>query len=127
MWLGGAFKTIPGEQQSGRLVAVNLDTGKVAWSVTTPQPLIGGVLATESGLVFNGEANGWFKAYQATDGKELWKYFLGAGVNAPPVTYMVGNTQYIAVAAGGNNQINSKRGNSVFVFKLIGGEKQVAN
>ena len=125
LWLGGAFKTIPSEQQSGRLVAVNLDTGKVAWSVKTPQPLIGGVLATSGDVVFNGEANGWFKAYHAKDGRELWKYNLGAGVNAPPVAYMVGNTQYIAVAAGGNNQIDSKRGNSVFVFKLIGGMKTV--
>jgi len=41
------------------------------------------------------------------------------------VADMVGNTQYIAVAAGGNNQIDSKRGNSVFVFKLIGGMKTV--
>jgi len=127
LWLGGAFKTIPSEEQSGRLVAVNLDTGKVAWSVKTPQPLIGGVLATSSDLVFNGEANGWFKAFHATDGKELWKYYLGAGVNAPAVTYRVGSTQYVAVAAGGNNQIDSKRGNSVFVFKLIGGEKPVTS
>jgi outer membrane protein assembly factor BamB len=102
-----------------------LDTGKVAWGVKTPQPLIGGTLATAGNLVFNGEANGWFKAYHAKDGKELWKYYLGAGVNAPPVAYTVGNTEYIAVAAGGNNQIDSKRGNSVFVFKLIGGEKIV--
>jgi glucose dehydrogenase len=75
--------------------------------------------------VFNGEANGWFKAFHAKDGRELWKYYLGAGVNAPPVAYMIGNTQYIAVAAGGNNQIDSKSGNSVFVFKLIGGMKTV--
>ncbi|MEP6941502.1 MAG: PQQ-binding-like beta-propeller repeat protein [Betaproteobacteria bacterium] len=118
LWLGGAFKTIPGEEQWGRLVAVNLDTGKVAWGVKTPQPLIGGVLATAGNLVFNGEANGWFKAFDAASGKELWKYNCGAGVNAPAVSYMVGNKQYIAVAAGGNNQIDAKRGNSVFVFAL---------
>ena len=118
LWLGGAFKTIPGEEQSGRLVAVNLDTGKVAWSVKTPQPLIGGVLATSTDLVFNGEANGWFKAFDAKTGKELWKYNAGAGVNAPAVSYMVGGKQYVAVAAGGNNQIDSKRGNSVFVFAI---------
>jgi PQQ-dependent dehydrogenase (methanol/ethanol family) len=116
LWLGGAFKTIPSEQQWGRLVAVNLDTGKVAWGVKTPQPLIGGVLATAGNLVFNGEANGNFKAYDAKTGKELWKYNAGAGVNAPPVSYMVGGKQYIAVAAGGNNQIDAKRGNSVVVF-----------
>jgi alcohol dehydrogenase (cytochrome c) len=118
LWLGGAFKTIPGEEQWGRLVAVNLDTGKVAWGVKTPQPLIGGVLATAGNLVFNGEANGWFKAFDAMNGKELWKYNCGAGVNAPAVSYMVGNKQYVAVAAGGNNQIDAKRGNSVFVFAL---------
>ena len=42
----------------------------------------------------------------------------GAGVNAPAVSYMVGGKQYVAVAAGGNNQIDSKRGNSVVVFAL---------
>jgi alcohol dehydrogenase (cytochrome c) len=118
LWLGGAFKTIPSEQQWGRLVAVNLDTGKVEWADKTPQPLIGGVLATAGDLVFNGEANGWFKAFNAKTGKELWKYNCGAGVNAPAVSYMVNGKQYIAVAAGGNVQIDAKRGNSVFVFAM---------
>jgi PQQ-dependent dehydrogenase (methanol/ethanol family) len=118
LWLGGAFKTIPTEEQWGQLVAVNLDTGKIAWKHKTPQPLIGGVLATAGGLVFNGEANGWFKAFDAKTGKELWKFNCGAGVNAPAVSYMVDGKQYVAVAAGGNNQIDSKRGNSVFVFAI---------
>jgi glucose dehydrogenase len=118
LWLGGAFKVIPSEEQWGQLVAVNLDTGKIAWKHKTPQPLIGGVLATAGGLVFNGEANGWFKAFDAKTGKELWKYYCGAGVNAPAVSYTVNGKQYVAVAAGGNNQIDSKRGNSVFVFSL---------
>ena len=118
LWLGGAFKAIPGEEQWGRLVAVNMDTGKIAWGVKTPQPLIGGVLATAGGLVFNGEGNGWFKAFDSRTGKELWKYYCGAGVNAPPVSYTINGKQYIAVAAGGNTQLDFKRGNSVFVFAL---------
>ena len=118
LWLGGAFKTIPSEKQSGRLSAVNLDTGKVAWKFDTDEPLIGGVLATAGGLVFNGEANGLFRAFDAKSGKKLWEYQTGAGVNAPPVSYTVGGKQYIAVAAGGNNQIDAKRGNSVVVFAL---------
>jgi PQQ-dependent dehydrogenase (methanol/ethanol family) len=118
LWLGGSFDVIPSEEQWGRLVAVNIDTGKVVWGAKTPQPLIGGVLATAGNLVFNGEANGWFKAFDAATGKELWKYNCGAGVNAPAVSYTVGGKQYVAVAAGGNNQINAKRGNSVFVFAL---------
>jgi alcohol dehydrogenase (cytochrome c) len=118
LWLGGAFKVIPSEEQWGQLVAVNLDTGKVVWKHKTPQPLIGGVLATAGGVVFNGEANGWFKAFDSRNGNELWKFNCGAGVNAPAVAYMVNGKQYVAVAAGGNNQIDAKRGNSVFVFAL---------
>ena len=118
LWLGGAFKTIPSEKQSGRLSAVIIDTGKVAWKFETDEPLIGGVLATAGGLVFNGEANGLFRAFDAKNGKKLWEYQTGAGVNAPAVSYAVGGKQYIAVAAGGNNQIDAKRGNSVVVFAL---------
>jgi len=118
LWLGGAFKVVPGEKQWGRLVAVNMDTGKVAWKFDTEQPLIGGVLATAGGLVFNGEGNGLFRAFDAKTGKKLWEYQCGAGVNAPAVSYTVRGKQYVAVAAGGNTQIDFKRGNSVIVFAL---------
>jgi PQQ-dependent dehydrogenase (methanol/ethanol family) len=118
LWLGGAFKVIPSEKQWGRLSAVNIDTGKVAWKFDTEQPLIGGVLATAGGLVFNGEGNGLFRAFDAKTGKKLWEYQCGAGVNAPAVSYTVGGKQYVAVAAGGNTQIDFKRGNSVVVFAL---------
>jgi len=118
LWLGGAFKVIPSEKQWGRLSAVNLDTGKIAWQQDTPQPLIGGVLSTAGGLVFNGEGNGEFAAYDARTGKKLWSFLAGAGVNAPATSFMVGRKQYIAVAAGGNVQLDFKRGNSVIVFAL---------
>lgn len=118
LWLGGAFKVIASEKQWGRLVAVNLDTGKVVWGEKTDQPLMGGVLATAGNLVFTGEGNGWFNAYDARNGKKLWSFQCGAGVNSPPVSYEVGGKQYIAVAAGGNTQLDFKRGNSIFVFAL---------
>ncbi len=118
LWLGGAFKVVPGEKQWGRLAAVNIDTGKMAWKFDTEQPLIGGVLATAGNLVFNGEGNGYFRAFDAATGKKLWEYQAGAGVNAPAVSYMVGKKQYVAVAAGGNTQLDFKRGNSVVVFAL---------
>ncbi len=118
LWLGGAFKNIPGEEQFGNVTAVNLDTGKVVWKARTDQPMIGGVLATAGDLVFAGEGNGWFKAYDAKTGKVLWQYQCGAGVNAPPTAYTIDGKMYIAVAAGGNTQLDYKRGNSVFVFAL---------
>ncbi len=118
LWLGGAFKNIPGEEQFGNVTAVNIDTGKVVWKARTDQPMIGGAMSTAGNLVFAGEGNGWFKAYDARTGKVLWQYQCGAGVNAPATSYTVNGKQYIAVAAGGNTQLDFKRGNSVFVFAL---------
>ncbi len=118
LWLGGAFKVIPGEQQWGNVTAVDYDTGAIRWKVKTEQPMIGGVLATAGGLVFAGEGNGLFKAYDAATGAVLWSFQAGAGVNAPPSSYAVNGKQYIVVAAGGNAQLNYKRGNNIIAFTL---------
>ncbi len=118
LWLGGAFKVIPGEKQWGRVAAVSVDTGKVVWKHDTDQPLIGGGLATAGGLYFFGEGNGSFDALDSRTGKELWSFNCGAGANAMPVSYMVDGKQYVAMACGGNTQLDYRRGNSVFVFSL---------
>ncbi len=118
LWLGGAFKVIPGEEQWGNVTAIDYDTGRIVWKVRTEQPMIGGLLATAGGLVFAGEGNGWFKAYDAASGAVLWQFQLGAGVNAPASSYAVGGKQYIVVAAGGNVQLNYKRGNDIVAFTL---------
>jgi len=118
LWLGGAFKVIPGAEQWGNVTAVDYNTGKIAWQVKTQQPMIGGVLATAGHLVFTGEGNGLFKAYDDRTGSELWRFQAGAGVNAPPSSYTVGGRQFVVVAAGGNTQLDYKRGNAVVAFTL---------
>src|SRR3984957_2908299 len=118
LWLRGAFKVIPTEQQAGNVTAVDYNTGKIRWQVKTPQPMIGGALATAGGLVFAGEGNGWFRAYDARNGRVLWSFNAGAGVNAPPSSYTVNGKQYIVVAAGGNVQLDFKRGNSIIAFTV---------
>jgi PQQ-dependent dehydrogenase (methanol/ethanol family) len=118
LWLGGAFKVIPTEAQAGNITAVDYNTGKIRWQVKTPQPMIGGILATAGGLVFAGEGNGRFRAYDARNGKALWTFNAGAGVNAPPSSYTVNGKQYIVVAAGGNVQLDYKRGNNVIAFTV---------
>jgi glucose dehydrogenase len=80
--------------------------------------MIGGIMATAGGLVFAGEGNGQFKAYDAETGAILWNFQAGAGVNAPPSSYTVDGKQYIVVAAGGNAQLNFKRGNNIIAFTL---------
>jgi len=118
LWLGGAFKVIANEEQWGNVTAVNYNTGKIKWKVKTQQPMIGGVLATAGGLAFTGEGNGLFKAYDSSNGNLLWKFQAGAGVNAPPSSYTVDGKQYVVVAAGGNVQLNYRRGNNIIAFTV---------
>jgi PQQ-dependent dehydrogenase (methanol/ethanol family) len=118
LWLGGAFKVIPTEEQWGNVTAVDYNTGKIRWQVKTEQPMIGGILATAGGLVFTGEGNGFFKAYDAETGSMLWSFQAGAGVNAPPSSYAVEGKQFIVVGAGGNTQLDYKRGNSIIAFSV---------
>jgi PQQ-dependent dehydrogenase (methanol/ethanol family) len=121
LWLGSAFKAVPGEKQWGTFTAIDLNTGKRAWQVKTDQPMIGGAMATAGNLVFTGEGNGHFNAYDARTGKTLWSFSAGAGCNAPPVTYSLDGKQYIAVACGGNYQLGYPLGDAVMVFALPGG------
>jgi len=116
LWLGGAFKIIPGSEQFGNVTAVDYNTGKIKWQKKTPLPMMGGALATAGGLVFTGEGDGWFRAYDAENGDVLWSFYAGAGVNAPPASYSVDGKQYIVVGAGGNTQIDFKRGNNIIAF-----------
>jgi alcohol dehydrogenase (cytochrome c) len=118
LWLGGAFKAIPSEEQWGNVTAVDYNSGKIRWQVKTPQPMIGGILATAGGLVFTGEGNGLFKAYDAATGATLWSFQAGAGVNAPPSSYTVEGKQYVVVGAGGNTQLDYTRGNSIIAFTI---------
>jgi len=104
---------------SGTLTAINVDTAKFAWQYQSDYPMVGGTLATAGNLVFAGEMNGNFNAFDAKTGQKLWHFGLGAGVNASPVTYRVNGVQYVAVAAGGNgansnNQLAAMRGHPAF-------------
>ncbi len=118
LWLGSAFVAVPGEAQWGNVSAIDLSTGKIAWQVKTEQPMMGGITSTAGGLVFTGEGNGWFKAYDAKTGGVLWQFYCGAGVNSAPSVFSVNGEEFIAVAAGGNFQLHYPLGDAVFVFGL---------
>jgi glucose dehydrogenase len=102
----------------GVLSAINLTTGKMQWQLKTEQPLIGGLLATRSGLLFVGEGNGSFNAYSSATGDLLWQTKADAGVNAPPISYEIDGVQYIAVAAGGNSIFGYTAGDNILVYAL---------
>ncbi len=118
LFLSGAFVALPEEDQWGNVSAVDVDTGEIAWQARTDQPLLSGSLTTAGGLVFVGEGNGLFKAYNAKNGEELWRFQGGAGINAAPMAFELDGKLHIAVAAGGNFQFNYKRGDALLVFSL---------
>src|SRR5262249_58861735 len=89
-----------GEGQWGNVPAVNLATGKIMWQMKTEQPMIGGATATAGGLVFTGEGNGWFKAYDAKSGAVLWQFQCGAGVNAAPAVFSMDGVDFGRRAPG---------------------------
>lgn len=79
---------------------------------------MGGVLATASGLLWMGEGDGSFNAYDSQNGTLLWQIKVDAGVNAPPISYDVDGEQYIAVVAGGNSIFGYTYGDNVLVYRL---------
>jgi quinohemoprotein ethanol dehydrogenase len=83
-----------------RLSAWDPINQREVWSVAHKTMWNGGVLTTSAGLVFEGTSDGKFMAFDATNGKVLWEKDLGTGIIASPVTYQVGDTQYITIAVG---------------------------
>lgn len=116
--LGSTFKNVAHGIQNGTFTAINVNSGKIDWNQTVDQPTMGGALVTAGNIAFMGEGNGWFDAFNAKTGKKIWHFFLGAGVNAPPVAYEVNGREYIAVAAGGNFQMTYPLGDAVAIFAL---------
>jgi len=106
------------DPQWGLLSAIDLSSGKIIWQHKTEQPLLGGTLSTKGNLIFSGEGNGNFNAFNALTGDLIWQTKIAAGVNAPPITYMINGKQYIAVVAGGNKIMGYKQGDFISVYQL---------
>ena len=85
----------------GRLVAWDPVARKAAWTVEHPLAWNGGVLSTAGGLVFQGNGEGKFVAYDATTGKKLWDFDAQTGIVAAPVTYEVDGEQYVTSSSAG--------------------------
>lgn len=93
----------------GRLDAVDWAAKKVIWSVRQRGVITSAVVATKGGVLFAGDIDRWFRAYDSSNGKVLWKTRLNDVVNAYPITYAVNGHQYVAVVTGccGNGRVNN--------------------
>ncbi|MFC3052126.1 PQQ-dependent dehydrogenase, methanol/ethanol family [Kordiimonas pumila] len=103
---------------------------KEVWS-SDPMPWwAGGVLATAGGLVFQGGADGYLRAYNAEDGTLVAALDTGSAIMAAPITYRLDGEQYIAVLAGfgggaktfpsGSAPLQFENRERLLVFKLDG-------
>jgi alcohol dehydrogenase (cytochrome c) len=95
---GGGFKLV--DRLYGALKAIDPVTGETRVNLRLDYPAYSGVLATSGNLVFLGQPDGTFAAYDGKTLKELWSFNTGTGINAPPISYAVNGKQYIAVLAG---------------------------
>jgi alcohol dehydrogenase (cytochrome c) len=85
----------------GALSAIDPVSGEVVWEYTTGYAQRGGAFATASNLVFSGFPDRGFRAFDAETGELLWEQILTAYISSNPITYAVGDRQYVAVAVGG--------------------------
>ncbi|MBL4640076.1 MAG: PQQ-dependent dehydrogenase, methanol/ethanol family [Kordiimonadaceae bacterium] len=108
-------------------------TQKVVWQSEPQTWWSGGVLSTQSGLIFQGAVDGIFRIYDAHDGTVLKEIDTGLATLAPPMTYMVDGEQYVAVLAGLGGSESAyfpdasaahkfENPERLFVFKLGGGD-----
>ena len=119
-------------KMEGRLIAWDPVAGKEVWRSPGASIWDAGVLTT-SDLVFQGNAQGKFSAFEAKTGKKLWETDLKSGIIAPPVTYLVDGVQYVTVAVGWggvmglwNKFTETIQPGRIFTFKIGGKGKMPA-
>jgi PQQ-dependent dehydrogenase (methanol/ethanol family) len=85
----------------GELTAWDPVARRAAWKVKERFPVWSGTVVTAGDLVFYGTMDGWFKALDSRNGKELWRVKTGSGIIGQPITYRGPNgKQYVAILSG---------------------------
>jgi glucose dehydrogenase len=122
-----SIEITPGEENVGTIHAISAVTGQTVWKHEQRSGMLS-LMSTGGGLLFGGDVNGRFRAYDQHTGNILWEVNLGSAVNGYPATYAVDGRQYIAVSTGGSGlvfglgrltpELRTGSGNQLFVFAL---------
>ena len=121
----------------GSLKAIDPADGSVKWEYKNRAPLWGGVLTTAGGLVITGTPEGYLMVFDDKTGEVLYKFNVGTGIVAPPISWEQDGAQMIGVAAGWGGAVplwggdvakmvkDINQGGSYWVFRLP--QKTAAN
>jgi alcohol dehydrogenase (cytochrome c) len=116
-----------GVDKVGTVFAVSVESGQTSWKYEQRAGTLS-LVTTGGGLVFGGDDNGRFRAFDDKTGKVLWETNLGSPVSGFPITFAVDGKQYVAVSTGTSLVASSalrltpelKPGNAanIFIFSL---------
>ncbi|HIE94076.1 MAG TPA: ATP-binding protein [Acidobacteria bacterium] len=117
----------PGTDQVGTVQAISAETGTIEW-VYEQRAGTTSLVATGGGLIFGGDGNGRFRAFDQDNGDVLWEINLGSSVTGFPITYAVDGTQYVVASTGSSlssrdnmrltPELQPGTANNLFVFAL---------
>ena len=124
-----ASRVLKANPYTGGVKAFNATTGEVVWTRPQSTPATSGLLSTAGGLVFSGDAEGYFRALKDTTGETMWSFNVGTGIHGNPTSYTVEGKQYVAVVYGpgggslwpllyGDLFQRNNRGGGMMVFAL---------
>ncbi len=117
----------PGEDNVGTIEAISVQTGATEWKIEERSSILS-LIATGGGLLFGGDVNGRFRAYDDRNGDVLWEVNLNSPVNGYPATFSVDGKQYVAISTGPSGhviqlgqltpELRMGSGNQLYVFAL---------
>ena len=120
--LAARHQVAPGTDNLGTVRAISVETGETSWLYETRAGTMS-LVATGGGLIFGGDSNGRFRAFDDETGEVLWEMNLGSSVSGYPITFAVDGRQYVAVNTGAGSlnltpELRPSRGSDLFVFAL---------
>ena len=110
----------PRPESKGFVGAFDPLTGEYKWRHRLKSVFNGGVLATTTGLLFQGEGQTGFVVRDTDTGEPIWHFDTPGSFNSSVISYQIGSTQYVATMINGNRVIDL--GGTLLVFKLDGEE-----
>jgi alcohol dehydrogenase (cytochrome c) len=103
------FTKLPDSLHFGIFSAIDVATGEIRWQKRAPGNLMfGGAVATQGGLVFYGDIEGYLNGLDAETGETLWRDRAAKGNLGPPISFQVDGRQRLAIV--------SRRGITVYGF-----------